>query len=200
VGEVDVLIGTQMIAKGLDFPNVTLVGIVAADSTLHLPDYRAIERTFSLVAQVAGRAGRGEKGGVVLVQTQCPDHYAIRLAVAHDYERFAAIELEARQRDGYPPFGHLARVVIQGANEGQVRATARALADHAAPVAANGDCELLGPAPAPLAILNGQHRHHLVAKCRQRHGIRAFVAAVKSFPRLPRAQRLLLDVDPWAMM
>ncbi len=203
-GEIDVLIGTQMIAKGLDFPNVTLVGIVAADSTLHLPDYRATERTFSLIAQVSGRAGRGSKGGLVIVQTQCPDHFAIKLAIAHDFERFAALELEARERDGYPPFGALARVVLQGEDEDSVRQSADRLRAHL-DIALTGDdtgVSVLGPAPAPIEILNGQHRHHLVAKAPTRRGIRAFVMAVKSAPRLKGKgeQRMLLDVDPLSML
>jgi primosomal protein N' (replication factor Y) len=199
-GAIDVLIGTQMIAKGLDFPNVTLVGIVAADSTLHLPDYRASERTFSLVAQVAGRAGRGEKSGLVVVQTSCPDHDAIRLAVRHDFQRFAALELEARKQDGYPPYGHLARVVIQARDEDLARTTARALMEHVVAAPGSSEVELLGPAPAPLSMLNGEYRHHLVAKCARRSGIRAFVAAVKSAPRPPHNVRALLDVDPFAML
>lgn len=200
-GELDILIGTQMIAKGLDFPNVTLVGIVAADSTLHLPDYRAAERTFSLVAQVSGRAGRGEKGGLVIVQTQCPDHYAVRCAIRHDYESFAATELEARRRDGYPPFGCLARVVIQGEDEADVKATSDALRDHLAVATGEGsELEVLGPAPAPLALLNGQHRQHVVAKAPSRHGLKAFLRALRGAPRPKGAVRLLVDVDPQSML
>lgn len=201
-GEIDVLIGTQMIAKGLDFPNVTLVGIVAADSTLHLPDYRAAERTFSLVAQVAGRAGRGEKSGLVIVQTQSPDHFAIRLAVRHDYERFAEAELDARRRDGYPPFGHLARVVVQGPKEDEVVEAARALRAHIEQQTAScgEDLAVLGPAPAPLSILNEQHRHHLVAKAAYRSALTRFVRAVKGAPAPKSSLRILLDVDPWAML
>jgi primosomal protein N' (replication factor Y) (superfamily II helicase) len=199
-GELDVLIGTQMIAKGLDFPNVTLVGIVAADSTLHLPDYRASERTFSLVAQVSGRTGRGAKGGLVIVQTQCPDHFAIRLAIAHDYERFAAIELEARKRDGYPPYGSLARVVIQGPDLDDVIATVEALRAHLSAVATTPGLAILGPAPAPIELLNGQHRHHVVAKGETRGALREFVAAIKGAPRPKGSVRLLLDVDPQSML
>lgn len=200
-GELDVLIGTQMIAKGLDFPNVTLVGIVAADSTLHLPDYRAAERTFSLVAQVSGRTGRGEKGGLVIVQTQAPDHYAIRCAILHDFEQFAALELEARRRDGYPPYGCLARVVIQGEVEDEVKAMSEVVRSHLESLAAGAfGLEILGPAPAPLELLNGQHRHHVVAKAPTRQGLKEFMRAMKSVPRAKGTVRLLLDVDPQAML
>jgi primosomal protein N' (replication factor Y) len=111
-GEVDILLGTQMIAKGLDFPRVTRVGVVNADVGLHLPDFRASERTFQLLAQVAGRAGRGTLGGEVVVQTALPDHYAIRAAVTHDYEAFAARELEERRPVRYPPWVRLTNAVL----------------------------------------------------------------------------------------
>src|SRR5690606_18489594 len=110
-GDTRILLGTQMIAKGLDFPNVTLVGVVSADSALNLPDFRAAERTFQLVTQVAGRTGRGERGGRVVVQTFDPDHPAIQAAARHDFERFAREELPTRQALGYPPFGVMARII-----------------------------------------------------------------------------------------
>ncbi len=110
-GKVKILLGTQMIAKGLDFPNVTLVGVINADTALHLPDFRAAERTFHLVTQVAGRTGRGEKGGRVLVQTFNPDHPAILAAVRHDYAAFAAGELPMRRMLKYPPFSSMIRLV-----------------------------------------------------------------------------------------
>ena len=116
-GKVRILLGTQMIAKGLDFPNVTLVGVINADTALHLPDFRAAERTFQLVTQVAGRTGRGPKGGRVLVQTFSPDHPAIRAAVRHDYAAFAAGELPIRQMLRYPPFAEMIRLVVRGRSE-----------------------------------------------------------------------------------
>ena len=119
-GEVQILLGTQMIAKGLDFPNVTLVGVVNADTALHLPDFRAAERTFQLVAQVAGRTGRGDRPGRVLVQTYCPDHPAIVHAVQHDYEGFAASELPERAKFGVPPFGRMVRLIARGPEESAV--------------------------------------------------------------------------------
>ncbi len=120
--EIDILLGTQMIAKGLDFPNVLLVGVINADTALHLPDYRAAERTFQLVTQVAGRTGRGERGGRVLVQTFDPEHPAIVAASQHDYTKFADEELPAREAFHYPPYWSLARVVMRGAAEKTVQA------------------------------------------------------------------------------
>ncbi|MBI4881487.1 MAG: primosomal protein N' [Planctomycetes bacterium] len=199
-GAVGVLVGTQMIAKGLDFPNVTLVGIVSADATLHLPDYRAAERTFGLISQVAGRAGRGEKGGMVIVQTHEPEHFAIQLALRSEYERFAEIELAGRRKDGYPPFGHLARVIIQGPREAEAERAARALRDLLGEWIADGVTALLGPAPAPIAVINGQYRFHVVAKSRWQSGIRQFVKVVRSQPRPGRRLRILLDVDPLSML
>ncbi len=116
-GKVRILLGTQMIAKGLDFPNVTLVGVINADTALHLPDFRAAERTFQLVTQVAGRTGRGPKGGRVLVQTFSPDHPAIQAAVRHDYAAFAAGELPMRQMLRYPPFTSMIRLVVRGPSQ-----------------------------------------------------------------------------------
>src|SRR5204863_1126419 len=112
--EVDVLLGTQMIAKGLDFPNVTLVGVVDADVGINLPDFRASERSFQLMSQVAGRAGRGPKGGEVIIQTRVPSHHAVRFAIAHDYASFVRVELEGREKPIYPPFIRIANVVFSG--------------------------------------------------------------------------------------
>ncbi len=199
-GEIDVLVGTQMIAKGLDFPNVTLVGIVSADTTLHLPDYRASERTFQMVAQVAGRTGRSAKGGRVIVQTHEPEHFSIRLALHHDFERFAELELRARAKDGYPPFGHIARVVIQGKNRPSVHAAAERLRNLLGEWLADETTELLGPAPAPIEVINDQYRMHIVAKAKERLGITRFVKIVRAQTNLPKAVRVLLDVDPLAML
>ncbi len=129
-GKVSILLGTQMIAKGLDFPNVTLVGVINADTALHLPDFRAAERTFHLVTQVAGRTGRGEKGGHVLVQTFNPEHPAIQAAIRHDYAAFAAGELPIRQMLRYPPFASMIRLVIRGPSEPIAREFANFLAER----------------------------------------------------------------------
>ena len=129
-GKVSILLGTQMIAKGLDFPNVTLVGVINADTALHLPDFRAAERTFHLVTQVAGRTGRGEKGGHVLVQTFNPEHPAIQAAIRHDYAAFAAGELPIRRMLRYPPFASMIRLVIRGPSEPIAREFANFLAER----------------------------------------------------------------------
>ncbi|MBX6315575.1 MAG: primosomal protein N', partial [Isosphaeraceae bacterium] len=158
--EVDILLGTQMIAKGLDFPDVTFVGVVNADTSLHLPDFRAAERTFQLVAQVAGRTGRGDRPGRVLVQTFCPEHPAIRRAAHHDYLGFVADEWPERQRRGVPPFGRLARLIARGPDEAAVRGFLEALAQQLG-AAASPEVRLLGPAPAPVLKIRNLHRWHL---------------------------------------
>jgi primosomal protein N' (replication factor Y) len=165
-GEVDLLLGTQMIAKGLDFPNVTLVGVVDADTGLHLPDFRSAERTFQLLAQVAGRAGRGPKGGKVLVQTRTPGHHALRHAATHDVEGFLQEELRIRESPPYPPHLALVNLLVSGPDEGDVGLAAARVADwcqeliarHALPVT------VLGPAPCPLARIKDRWRWHVVLK------------------------------------
>jgi primosomal protein N' (replication factor Y) len=165
-GEVDVLLGTQMIAKGLDFPNVTLVGVVDADTGLHLPDFRSAERTFQLLAQVAGRAGRGPKGGRVLVQTRSPGHHALQWAARHDPVSFLAEEMKDRSAPPYPPTVALANLLISGQDESAVSAEAVRVADwcaalidrYALPVT------LLGPAPCPLARIKDRWRWHVLLK------------------------------------
>ena len=189
-----------MIAKGLDFPNVTLVGVISADTTLNLPDYRAAERTFSLLAQVAGRAGRSDKPGTVVVQTHRPDHYAIREALRHDYERFASIEMEARRTDGYPPFGHLARIVVEGPDEDAVSDESGRTRDALDAAIDAAHAQLLGPAPAPISMIAGRHRYHLVMKTPYRFVLRRFIGVVRELPRPKGDLRRLLDVDPLSML
>jgi primosomal protein N' (replication factor Y) (superfamily II helicase) len=161
-GEVDILLGTQMIAKGLDFPNVMLVGVINADTLLHQPDLRASERTFQLIAQVAGRTGRGDKGGRVLVQSSCPDEPAIGFAAGHDYEGFARYELAQRQELSYPPYAHLARVILRGEKYDDVHESAREMVRKARTAATDisQSLRILGPAPAPVTRLRGQFRFH----------------------------------------
>ncbi len=203
--EVDVLLGTQMIAKGLDFPNVTLVGVVNADVGLHLPDFRASERTFQLLSQVAGRAGRGALGGEVLIQTSMPEHYAVRAAVAHDYEGFAARELEERRRPRYPPHVRLANVVLSSpdqelvveAAEGAVRWLKRKLATGIA----GEEVELVGPAPAPIERLHGRWRWHFLLRTESPRALGLAAHAVVARHRLPSGDvRLALDRDPVALL
>jgi primosomal protein N' (replication factor Y) len=163
-GDVQILLGTQMIAKGLDFPHVTLVGVVNADTTLHQPDLRAAERTFQLVSQVAGRTGRSMRGGRVLVQTTSPTEPCIMRAADHDYESFVQHELEHRRRLDMPPFEHFIRVVFRGPDEAEVRDAARsAVALVRGLVERQGlPVRVLGPAPAPVAKLKDNYRQHFL--------------------------------------
>jgi primosomal protein N' (replication factor Y) len=203
-GDVDVLFGTQMIAKGLDFPNVTLVGVVDADTGLHLPDFRAAERTFQLIAQVAGRAGRGPRGGEVLVQTRSTAHYALQAAARHDYEGFAERELASRGAPAYPPAVGLVRVVVSGTQADRVAEAAVEIADWLRGVIAARarGVDVVGPAPAPLARLKGRWRWHLLLRSPDRTllGRLARYAA----RRAPHAQaghlRVVVDRDPVALL
>jgi len=199
--EIDILLGTQMIAKGLDFPNVTLVGVVNADTALHLPDFRAGERTFQLVAQVAGRTGRGDKGGRVLVQTLSPDHPAIRAAVRHDYEMFASQALAVRSTLQYPPYGAMIRLVVRGPQESTVRATAEEVADRLKQDSAgDNSARIMGPAPAAIPKLRDNYRFQIQLQSPEIGGIRASVARVTSKLKLPKEIFLSIDVDPWDML
>ena len=198
----DVLVGTQMIAKGLDFPEVTLVGVVLADTSLNLPDFRAAERTFQLVTQVAGRAGRALKPGRVLVQTYQPEHFSLIAASGHDYAAFYAREIKWRQEMTYPPFSHLVHMVVSGPAEDRVTETAGQIARLLSVGGFTG--EILGPAPAPLARLRGQFRHHLVLKgsdigemARQ---VRVAFAAAGGKWRRDKEIRLSVDVGPVNML
>lgn len=165
-GESDILIGTKMIAKGLDMPQVTLVGVINADTTLYMPDFRAAERTFQLLTQVAGRAGRGELAGEVLIQTYTPEHYSIIAAAAHDYEGFYRSELPVRRALGYPPFSHLARLLITYTDEETLIKNVFLAKEVLEKIVAgvNTPIDILGPAPAPLSRIKGQYRWQLVLK------------------------------------
>lgn len=201
-GTVDVLIGTQMIAKGIDFPNVTLVGVVDADTALHLPDFRSAERTFQLIAQVAGRAGRGPKGGKVLVQTRQPDHPALGFAARHDAEGFLVAELEARRSPPYPPTTSLVRIVASGEDGGAVAERITALATWCDALITRLDLPLtlLGPAPCPIERITNRWRHHLLLK-----GEAAVLGGVVRAlaPKLGAMRgdvRLALDRDPVSLL
>ena len=195
--ELDVLVGTQMVTKGHDFPGVTLVGILRADMGLQVADFRAAERTFQLLTQVAGRAGRGDTPGLVLLQTYLPDHYAIAAAARQDYEAFVRAELPFRRELGYPPFGYLALVRGESPDDGRVTAAMEALALDLAPVAEQAGATLLGPCPAPLARLRGVHRRHLLIKAGTRRAVRGVAERVATWAERPlRGVRILLDIDP----
>jgi primosomal protein N' (replication factor Y) len=201
-GSIDTLVGTQMLAKGHDFPNVTLVGVVSVDAGLALPDFRAAERTFQLITQVAGRAGRGDRPGKVLIQTYHPDHYALRHACAQDYEAFYNEEIRYRQNHSYPPFIALGSLLVHGPNLEKVRTDAMELRKQLD--TANGDrnVRILGPAPAPLARLKGEHRFQLLLKSRSRKRLRevADVALKAVADRGVNLRSINLEIDPVSMM
>ncbi len=197
-GEVRILLGTQMIAKGLDFPNVTLVGVINADTALHFPDFRAAEHTFQLVTQVAGRTGRGDKGGRVLVQTFSPDHPAIVAALKHDYEGFATGELVVREKFNYPPLSALIRLIIRGLQEKTTELFAEELADRvrAAAEKRGVDARVLGAAPAPIAKMHGKFRFHILIQGPDRVGLRQLVRDAAVDLKLPEEVYWGVDVDP----
>ncbi|MEX2091809.1 MAG: primosomal protein N', partial [Pirellulales bacterium] len=198
-GQVRILLGTQMIAKGLDFPNVTLVGVINADTALNLPDFRASERTFQLVTQVAGRTGRGEQGGRVLVQTFAPETPAILAAVRHDFGAFARTELPHRQAAGYPPFASMVRIVVRG----ESNLNARALADEIARrlrAKASDAVRVLGPAPAPMTKLRGQYRYQIQLQSADGEVLRELIRNATADLKAPEGLFWTVDVDPWDMM
>jgi primosomal protein N' (replication factor Y) len=193
--EIDVLVGTQMIAKGHDFPGVTLVGVISADVGLGVADFRAGERTFQLLTQVAGRAGRGELAGEAIVQTLYPEHYSIELACRQDYAAFFTRELAFRRGMRYPPAVALANVVVRGRSLGEAMQLAADLAARVGTAASAGGFLVLGPAPAPLVRLRGEHRVQFFLKggrrAPMREAIRAALAAVGE-----QRRRVTVDVDP----
>ncbi len=201
-GKVQILLGTQMIAKGLDFPNVTLVGVINADTALHLPDFRAAERTFHLVTQVAGRTGRGPKGGRVLVQTFSPEHPAIQAAVRHDYAAFAAGELPIRQMLRYPPFASMIRLVVRGSSEAVTSEFSKQVAQRidAAVRAAPVDARVLGPAPCPFARLKGKYRFQIQLQSGDGDQLRAAVRQATGDLEPPENVQWIADVDPVEML
>jgi primosomal protein N' (replication factor Y) len=200
-GEIDVLLGTQMVAKGLDFPRVTLVGVINADTGLHLPDYRATERTFQLLAQVAGRAGRSALGGSVLVQTRCPDHACLVAAREHDDAALRALEMAERRDLRYPPFARLASVLVRGPDLVRTEKAAAEIRERIAEriLSCAEWTVVLGPAPAPLARLRGKHRYRLLVKGQRREDVRRAVEAALE-PGVPQDVDATIDVDPLDML
>jgi len=201
-GEIDMLVGTQMLAKGHDFPNVTLVGVVSVDAGLALADFRAAERTFQLITQVAGRAGRGDRPGQVLIQTYHPYHYALRHACAQDYEKFYDEEIVYRQNHSYPPFVALASILVHATDLARVRSEALEIRRELDKANSDRTCRILGPAPAPLARLKGEHRFQLLIKSRSRRELRRVAdAALKSVvERGGNLRSINLEIDPISMM
>lgn len=201
-GQIDTLVGTQMLAKGHDFPNVTLVGVVSVDAGLALPDFRAAERTFQLITQVAGRAGRGDRPGRVLIQTYHPNHYALRHACAQDYESFFEEEIRYRQNHSYPPFVALASLLVHGPDLSKVRADALELRKQLDQANHGRAARILGPAPAPLSRIKGEHRYQILIKSRSRRKVREIADnALKGLAgRGTNLRSINLEIDPVSMM
>lgn len=195
--KIDVIVGTQMIAKGLDFPKVTMVGVVSADANLNLPDFRSGERTFNLITQVAGRAGRGDLGGEVIVQTYTPEHYAVSLAAKHDYNGFYIKEIEARRQLMFPPFTTLVKITVRAKNEETViKCAERAAVKIRSNVKG---IDVIGPAPSPMTKLRGFYRWNILIKAKDRPSIvRDLRRALKGF-RKGSGVFMAVDVDPMTM-
>jgi primosomal protein N' (replication factor Y) len=197
--EVDILVGTQMVTKGHDLPNVTLVGVLNADAALSMPDFRASERCFQLLVQVAGRAGRGDLPGRVLVQTWDPDHPAVALAARHDVDAFLAREMTARRELGYPPFSRAALVRVDATDEHEAREACARLARvaRATELVRSGSVLVQGPAPAPITRMRNRWRFRVMVRATERSALRAVLAAVEDArAALPRGVRAAIDVDP----
>jgi primosomal protein N' (replication factor Y) len=201
-GELDMLVGTQMLAKGHDFPNVTLVGVVSVDAGLALPDFRSAERTFQLITQVAGRAGRGERAGRVLIQTFHPNHYALLHACAQDYAGFYAEEIRYRRNLNYPPFVALASLLVHGEDLTRTQSTAAELKRALEEANTERACRILGPAPAPLSRIKGEHRIQLLLKSRSRPQLRQTidVALAESAARGADLRSVNVEIDPINLM
>lgn len=198
-GRADILLGTQMVAKGLNFPRVKTVGVVLADTSLNLPDFRAAERTFSLVVQVAGRAGRFTPDGEVILQTYRPDSPVMRLAAAQDAESFYALELEARRELGFPPYARLVRVVFRSKEKGRAAAAAREFSSLAQSFLPEG-AEILGPAECPLGLVAGTARWQVIARAPEPGPLhRAMASALAAF-KAPSSVRVEPDVDPVSLL
>ena len=200
--QVDILVGTQMIAKGLHFPGITLVGVIWADSGLAMPDYKASERVFSLLAQVTGRAGRGEKPGSVIIQTHQPHHYAVACAQAHDYTGLVEKELQIRSLLNFPPFGRLVNIKFSGEDEKLVEKAARKVNLFFRKNFADKQMEQLGPAPAPLAKVKDRYRWQLLLKSTDYRVLHAMVDALREQQRMLKlgAVKMAVDIDPENMM
>lgn len=202
-GEIDILVGTQMITKGHDFPNVTVVGVINADLSLHIPDFRAAERTFQQITQVAGRAGRADQPGRVLIQTCTPEHYSLQSAQQHDFEAFRKAECEHRQELGYPPYGRLINVRFASNIESKAVDYATALRKALdTQLGASGQCQLLGPAPAARSKVAGKHRWHLLLKTTGPTKLQHFTHSIRAHANqhAPSGVHVAIDVDPVNLM
>ncbi|HDP25797.1 MAG TPA: primosomal protein N' [Deltaproteobacteria bacterium] len=193
--EVDVIIGTQMIAKGHDFDDLTLVGVMHAEQLLYMPDFRAGERTFQQIVQVAGRAGRRKPDTTVMIQTLMPDHPLIRSIASYDYQAMMATEESSRRLAGFPPFAHMARIIVtsQSFEEG------RDISGELSSKIAGKGVEILGPAPAPIALLRKHHRWHFIVRASNRNTLHRLMSVLERIP-IPHRVQLKIDIDPYSML
>lgn len=202
--EVDILVGTQMVTKGHDLPHVTLVGVINADAALSIPDFRASERAFQLLVQVAGRAGRGDTPGRVLVQTYDPEHHAIRFAARHDVNGFIERELRDRKELAYPPFSRMALARVDALDEKEAQEATALLARAAREAARTGELgavTVLGPTPAPIAKVRNRFRFRIMLRSSSRDPLRKATLAIHAaIGQLPRSVRVVLDVDPVSLL
>ncbi len=199
----DMLIGTQMVAKGLDFPFVSFVGVVSADTALSLPDFRAAERTFQLVTQVAGRAGRADVPGSAVVQTFASDLVAISSALKHDFERFAHAELTSRRKMRFPPYYRLTRVLLEDKRLARVRSEAQAFVSQANALLADlpEAADLIGPQPAPIEKVRDRYRQDVLIRAKTARTMQALLDRLRAKKLLNmKVQRLILDVDPVSLL
>ncbi|MCY7970634.1 primosomal protein N' [Bacillus spizizenii] len=201
-GKADILLGTQMIAKGLDFPNVTLVGVLSADTTLHIPDFRSAEKTFQLLTQVSGRAGRHEKPGQVIIQTYTPSHYSIQLTKTHDYETFYQHEMAHRREQSYPPYYYLALVTVSHEEVAKAAVTAEKIA-HFLKANCGADTKILGPSASPIARIKDRYRYQCVIKYKQETQLSALLKKIlEHYKREIEQKHVMISIDmkPYMMM
>ena len=199
-GHYDILVGTQMIAKGHDIPNVTLVGVISADIGLGMPDFRAAERTFQILTQMSGRAGRGTLPGIVLIQTINPDHYAVRLAALHDYQGFYQREIEFRKAMRYPPFSAMANILVRSEKQEVALRMAADLGQLLTPPPEQ--LKIMGPAEAPVPRLKNEYRYQFLIKAASRVALNELLRRARDFAleRKWGATALVIDVDPVTLM
>jgi primosomal protein N' (replication factor Y) len=189
-----------MISKGLHFPGVTVVGVVAADQSLNMPDFRAAERTFQLLTQVAGRAGRGNEPGEVYIQTYHPEHFAIIAASNHDYEAFYTEELRLREEANYPPFSYLANIVVSAPSAEAAQKHCQSIAEIIGEARHDDEAEILGPAPAPLAKLKDRYRYHFLLRAQEPGVIQRLLNSRREHLGSRGKIHVVVDVDPVSLM
>ena len=199
-GDIDILVGTQMIAKGLDNPNVTLVGVISADASFNLPDFRASERGFQLLTQVAGRAGRGEFTGRVFFQTYNPDYYALASAKSQNYNEFYMTEIAAREEFDYPPFSQMIRLIISSTNNFRAEKSAQEIAMRMCLMVdkygISERLEVLGPTPCVIERINGYYRFQIIIKNKLEEKGHSFISSFLNKVTMPKDIKLAIDVDP----